>query len=191
MGILVIMGKSGTGKDTVSTYLEQMGLKKIITYTTRPMREGEEDGVQYHFISQEEFDKKREEGFFAESRDYHAEYGDCSYGTSVESLKVTGDYYAIITPEGYFAYKKLGIPDLVPVYLTLDEQLIRSRLFNRANQEQDLHQKFLLMKEVDRRIEADKVDFECLENENIFEVDTDDKPEEIAKLIYKYYKLAG
>ena len=191
MGILVIMGKSGVGKDTVCNHLvEDFGMKRIVTYTTRPMREGEVDGVSYHFLTQKEFDKRRNEGFFAETRDYHAIYGDCSYGTSVESLKVEGEYLAIITPEGYFSYKEQGIDNLVPVYLTLDESLLRARLFNRANKEQDLKKKADLMKEVDRRLEADAKDFECLENAGIFEVDTDDTPKAIAELIYKYYKLA-
>ena len=51
--IFYIMGKSSSGKDTIYSRLlqdEAMQLKKIILYTTRPMREGEQDGREYHFV---------------------------------------------------------------------------------------------------------------------------------------------
>lgn len=54
--IYIIMGKSATGKDTVFSRLmndKELGLKKIIPYTTRPIREGETEGVEYHFVNED------------------------------------------------------------------------------------------------------------------------------------------
>ena len=49
--LLIIGGKSGSGKDSVVKEFEKNGWKKIIKYTNRPKREGEIDGVDYHFVS--------------------------------------------------------------------------------------------------------------------------------------------
>lgn len=78
--IVVITGRSGAGKDMVKQALEQdeeLNLENIVTYTNRPPRTNEVDGVDYHFISPEEFAKKESEGFFAEV----APTGDSMKGT--------------------------------------------------------------------------------------------------------------
>ncbi|MBP3676958.1 MAG: guanylate kinase, partial [Agathobacter sp.] len=54
--IICVMGKSSSGKDTIYEKLlneSQLDLKRIIPYTTRPIREGEEEGREYHFCSEE------------------------------------------------------------------------------------------------------------------------------------------
>ena len=59
------MGKSSTGKDTIYNRLlasEELGLKRIVPYTTRPMREGEQQGVEYHFTDEEGFQKLKAAG---------------------------------------------------------------------------------------------------------------------------------
>ena len=59
MGKLIyLMGKSSSGKDTVYRELlrdDSLKFKKVVLYTTRPIREGEVDGVQYHFVDEEVF----------------------------------------------------------------------------------------------------------------------------------------
>ena len=59
--IICLMGKSSTGKDTIYKHLladRRLGLKKIVPYTTRPIRNGERDGVEYFFRSEQDFRKK-------------------------------------------------------------------------------------------------------------------------------------
>ena len=54
--IFCLMGKSSTGKDTIYKRLledQELGLQRIVPYTTRPIREGEQEGVEYHFVSEE------------------------------------------------------------------------------------------------------------------------------------------
>lgn len=67
--LLVITGPSGAGKDTLVNALLQnpkLGYQRIVTYTARAKRPGEQEGVDYHFISSEEFQEKVNQGFFAE-----------------------------------------------------------------------------------------------------------------------------
>lgn len=55
----ILMGKSAAGKDTLLNKLVAQGkYKPIISYTTRPMREGETDGVEYHFVTETQFSKR-------------------------------------------------------------------------------------------------------------------------------------
>ena len=55
--LILFLGESGSGKTTVQRELEKRGVKKVVTYTTRPLREGEADGVEYHFITEERLRK--------------------------------------------------------------------------------------------------------------------------------------
>ena len=77
--ILVITGPSGVGKGTlIKGLLEQVpGLELAVSATTRSPREGEVNGVDYHFLSEEDFDRRVAAGEFVE----HAEYAGNRYGT--------------------------------------------------------------------------------------------------------------
>ncbi len=70
--LLIICGKMCSGKDTVVKRLINKGFKKVVTYTTRPKRRGETDGVDYHFISEGEFKRRIQDGFFLEYRDTYS-----------------------------------------------------------------------------------------------------------------------
>lgn len=77
--IFIVSGPSGVGKSTVlkRLFAEREGLYFSVSATTRAMREGEADGVHYHFISQEQFQRMIAEDAFLE----YASYVDNSYGT--------------------------------------------------------------------------------------------------------------
>ena len=93
--MLILVGESASGKSTIEKYLvDHYDYKKIVSYTTRSPREGESDGVDYHFISNEEFLKLKSEGFFAETGCYNGWY----YGSSKEDC--TDDKIAVLTPHG-------------------------------------------------------------------------------------------
>ena len=81
--IFYMMGKSSSGKDTVYKEIrkELPELKTLTLYTTRPMREGEKDGVEYYFVTDEILEKYREEGKIIELRTYQTVYGDWKYAT--------------------------------------------------------------------------------------------------------------
>jgi guanylate kinase len=84
-GILVVLSApSGAGKTTIFRELlaRQADLRESVSYTTRTMRAGEQDGVDYHFISRERFDQMAVAGDFAEWAEVH---GNC-YGTARSTL---------------------------------------------------------------------------------------------------------
>jgi len=69
--IFVMMGKSATGKDTIYEKLirnDVLGLRKVVEYTTRPVRSGEVDGDDYHFVDADDMDKYRDSGKLIEER---------------------------------------------------------------------------------------------------------------------------
>ena len=95
-----IIGEAGAGKDTIlNKVLEEGGdnfLSPTISCTTRPIRDYEKDGVDYHFLSREEFAEKVLENKFLEV----AEFNDWFYGTLKEDLKTDKINIAVLNPEG-------------------------------------------------------------------------------------------
>lgn len=83
--ILVLSGPSGAGKSSlINKIKDEIGAYYFsISTTTRPMREGEVDGVHYHFVSREQFEKDIEEEHFLEYALVHGNY----YGTSIKPVK--------------------------------------------------------------------------------------------------------
>lgn len=81
----VVSAPSGTGKTTVLKRLmkELPEVTFSVSYTTRPSRQGEMEGVDYHFISRDEFEAMKQKGAFAEWTEVHGSY----YGTSRASLE--------------------------------------------------------------------------------------------------------
>ena len=78
------MGKSATGKDTIYERLlkdEELNLKRIIPYTTRPIRDHEEVGREYHFVTEADVTKLQEKGLIVEMREYLTVYGPWKYFT--------------------------------------------------------------------------------------------------------------
>lgn len=118
--MLVIVGESASGKSTLQNMLiESDGFERIVTYTTRPIRNGEKDGVSYHYITKEEFFDLKEKGFFVET----AEYNGWFYGTPLNECK-NKNSIVVLTPAGLRALKRANI-ELFSIYLKTDR---RSRL---------------------------------------------------------------
>ena len=176
-----LCGKSGTGKDTISKELQRLGYKKIITDTTRPMRPGEENGVDYFFDTDEEFDEFEATGEFIETTSYKVANGQIwRYGTTIGQFNDSGDNSIIIlNPAGVRAFRGKNIPIKV-VLVETNESLILSRLKNRGDDP----------KEVERRLEADKRDFADIEKYVDLKVKNDEKSniKKLAKYIIKHLK---
>ena len=120
--IYYIMGKSSSGKDTMYKELQKSfpALKRVVLYTTRPVREGERDGVEYFFVSQERLEQFQREGRLIELRTYHTVCGDWKYAT-VDDGQIRldeADYLMIGTLESYQKMKEyFGETVLVPIYI--------------------------------------------------------------------------
>ena len=158
--IFVLMGKSSTGKDTVYKRLRESSLefKNVVIYTTRPMRQGETEGVEYHFVSEETRDNYCQTGKVIERRDYNTVYGMWSYFTVDDGqIDVAGDskYLVIGTLESYEKFVDYYGKDIVvPIYIEVDD---RTRI-HRAIEREDM-QEIPKYSEMCRRFLADEKDF--------------------------------
>ena len=99
--MIILVGESGSGKSTIEKILdEKYGYKKTVSYTTRPPREGEEEGVDYKFINADEFTEKFNDGFFVEV----GAYNNWWYGTREEQY--SKNTVCVLTPHGLRQIKK-------------------------------------------------------------------------------------
>ena len=158
--IYCMMGKSSTGKDTLYKMLLEDGalsLKKIIPYTTRPMRRGETDGVEYYFCGEKELADLLKRGKVIELRAYDTVQGVWKYFT-VDDGQIdlaTDNYLVIGTLESYVKMRDyFGAEKLVPLYVEVEdgERLLRALTRERAQKEPNYA-------ELCRRFLADSVDF--------------------------------
>lgn len=150
--LTIILGKTCSGKDSIVNELIKRGYKKIVTNTTRPMRNGEIQGKTYNFMKREDFIDAVGEGKFAEYTCYNVASGETwYYGTTKDSLKV--GKIVILNPAGFKNVReKINIPYRA-IYLYANDDIIRERLIQRGDNPE----------EAERRLLADKNDFEPIE----------------------------
>lgn len=156
--IFCVMGKSSSGKDTLYQMLKkELEFDSIIPYTTRPIREGETDGVEYHFVTEEEVAELEEAGKIIELRAYNTVHGIWKYFTADDAQidLEHRNYLMIGTVEAYQKLKAYyGEEHLVPIYIEVDDGIRLQRALNREKlQEQPKYA------EMCRRFLADEVDF--------------------------------
>jgi len=159
--ITLYIGKSGAGKDTFLKKQVALGVNPIISYTTRPMREGEVDGVDYNFVSSASFLEMLDHEQLAEWRKY-----DTLINNSPETwyygspwLDKSKDYVGVVTPEGAKNYIKLyGAENIEVVYVVADDDIREERA--RMRESLSIEEWNITVKpEWDRRLEADSKDF--------------------------------
>lgn len=157
--IYYVMGKSAAGKNTVYDALcaECKDIKQLIGYTTRPKRDDELDGRDYHFVSSEMIDSYKNRGKLVESRTYHTIHGDWIYATiDDESVDLSRyDYIGIGTLESYVQLKEYYSQENVyPIYIEIDDGLRLERAIKRERRQKEPR-----YKELCRRFLADEEDF--------------------------------
>lgn len=157
--IYCIMGKSSSGKDTLYKELTAQipELKTVTPYTTRPIREGETDGVEYHFVTEEELFGYGAEGKLIELRTYHTVCGDWHYATVDDGqIDLSGaDYVVIGTLASYEKMREYyGESKVVPLYIEVEDAERLTRAIERERR-QDAPR----YDELCRRFLADKEDF--------------------------------
>lgn len=158
--IYCIMGKSSSGKDSIYKMLmqdEELSLKKVIPYTTRPMRAGEREGVEYFFCSEEQLAAFEEAGKVIELRAYQTVHGIWKYFTvnDHQVADVKQDYLLIGTLESYLKIRDyFGRERVVPIYVEVEdgERLMRAI-------ERERMQGQPKYEEMCRRFLADSADF--------------------------------
>ena len=151
--MIAICGKAGSGKDTIMRRVVDRtpSVHEIISCTTRPMRETDVNGVNYYFMTGEQFGQKVVDGEMLEATCFN----DWFYGTSYDSLRSNCVNIGVFNPEGVdsiMAHKNI---DLVVFYIEADD---KERLLRQLNREQspDVH-------EIIRRFSADELDFADLD----------------------------
>ncbi len=157
--IYYLMGKSSTGKDTIYKEIKKIytSLNQIILYTTRPIRDGEKDGIEYYFIDEEKFSKLNEMGKVIESRTYNTVFGPWTYATiDDDSIELTEkSYIGIGTLESYGQIRNyFGSDKVIPIYLEIEDGI---RLMRAIKREMD--QETPKYNELCRRFLADEEDF--------------------------------
>ena len=158
--IFYIMGKSSSGKDTIYSRLlrdKEFGLKNVLLYTTRPVRQGEADGREYHFVDEERFRQFMDEGKVIEYRTYETVHGPWTYFTADDvqvDLKARS-YLAIGTLESYENMKRyFGEENVCPIYVEVED----GERLKRALAREELQEKPRYA-EMCRRFLADTEDF--------------------------------
>lgn len=158
--IFYVMGKSASGKDTIfKKILERLiELKTVIPYTTRPIRSGETEGVEYYFTTEEALRQLEKAGKMIESRTYQTAFGPWTYSTvndgqidlekynylmigTLESFEETRNYY--------------GEAAMEAIYIEVEDGERLSRALFRERQQE--HPKY---GELCRRFLADEEDFD-------------------------------
>ena len=158
--LFCVMGKSASGKDSLFKLLaadKELGLKTVVPYTTRPIRQGETDGVEYHFTNEEGFLGLKNAGKIIEDRAYHTVHGLWRYFTADDGQMdlVRENYIVIGTLEAYRQMLNyFGKSIMRPVYVEVEdgERLARALCRERSQTEPKYA-------EMCRRFLADQEDF--------------------------------
>ncbi len=174
--IFCIIGKSSSGKDTIYRKLlskKELHLQKNVMYTTRPMRNGEQDGIDYYYVDIPFFQQAKLENRVVESRIYQTVYGPWTYFTMSDHFDLEkNDYLVVNTLEGFLSLKKyFGENQIIPLYVYIPDILRLERALHREKKEAKPK-----VKELCRRFLQDEIDFSNeklalaqIPNENCFE----------------------
>ncbi len=158
--IFCLMGKSASGKDTIYRHLLEdpsLGLHKVISYTTRPIRSGEENGREYFFVDDERCQEMDAAGRIIEKRTYQTVFGPWHYFTADDGQidPEQGHYLLIGTLEAYVKIRDhFGSDRVVPLYIEVEDGLRLERALLRERS-----QKRPAYDEMCRRFLADCEDF--------------------------------
>ena len=156
--IFYLMGKSASGKDTIYKRIREAlpELQPVVIYTTRPIRAGESEGVEYHFTDEEGFEKWAISGKVIEARTYQTVHGPWTYFTADDGQFDGGNgRLAIGTLESYLQMRQYFGPEKVePIYVEVEDGLRLSRALERERRQENPK-----YQELCRRFLADSEDF--------------------------------
>ena len=174
---VVLVGQIASGKSTLAKFLETCGWKRLVTYATRPCREGERNHTDYVFISEEEFLRKISEGYFAEYTEYDADFGHVYYGTPKYVLETPCecDRVVVLNPNGVKALKAAGY-DIFVVHLGIDQETLMRRALARGDTPSEIGRRVAKDTPLFRELEASGIVDLHITNSNL-------QPWEIADMI--------
>ena len=173
--MILLVGASASGKTVTALDLQKRyGLVKAVTTTTREKRTGETDGIEYFFITKEEFERRLGQGKFVE----HSLYNNNYYGCGVD--QADDNKIVVLDPNGLHSFLKLNNKHVVSFLLIADEKTRHERMVSRGDKQEN----------IEMRLKNDVDDFSL---DKIGKVDyiihTENKTiEQTSDEIYKLYK---
>lgn len=136
--MIVLVGESASGKSSIEKYLvENYGYNKVVSYTTREPRKGEVDGVDYHFITVEQFKLLKDQGFFAET----AVYNNWNYGVAKEDC--TDDKVVVLTPHGLRQVSKINDINVTSFYINVPRRDRLIKILQRGDNIEEAYRRSL------------------------------------------------
>ena len=173
--MIILVGASATGKSVVAKQLfEKYKIKKVVTYTTRPMRDGEVNHIDYHFVSKDDFINKMNNDYFIETASYNNNY----YGTAYEDI--SKDKVLIVEPNGANVYYDKLNDKVAIYYLQASEAMRKERMQTRGDS----------LDNINKRLKSDEEYFDFSKFNHIdLVVKTEDKTvEEVSDIVMEHYR---
>ncbi len=173
--MIILVGASASGKTEAAKELNRLfSLKKAVTTTTRKMRDGEKDGVDYFFVSQEEFLKRKEEGRFVETASYAGNFYGCGKD------QIAKDKVLIVEPNGLHAFLALNDKSVVSFFINVSDEIRKERMVLRGDDPKDIK----------TRLESDESHFSLEKIGKVDHIINGDNLsiKEVAETIYSLYK---
>ena len=173
--MIILYGASASGKTEIAKYLSaKYGITKAITHTTRKMREGERNGVDYFFVSKQEFLDMENMGELVESTFYNGNLYGCS------KAQVADNKCIVVDPAGLDHFLALGSSRVIAFFLDADEHQREQRMFLRGDKPEDIV----------KRLENDRLCFndEVKEKADVIVLVGDKSVEELGDYLYEQYQ---
>jgi guanylate kinase len=152
MNKLILVGKAASGKDHMRQILQKRGFTYGISFTTRPPRNGEVNGIDYHFLSTDDFERKIKDNFWYEYVSFNGWY----YGTSNDQFYNECNLF-IMTPTGVSHIKSEDRLNCTIFFIDVPIDIRQQRLTNRHMPGDSL----------ERRLKSDEIDFKNFTNYDI------------------------
>ena len=147
--LIALFGQSASGKDTLAKILaKQDNISEIISCTTRPKRDYEQEGIDYHFLTNAQFTQKVLDGSMLEATSFR----DWFYGTPIDSLKEDKINVGVFNIQGIECLLKDDRLEVYPVYIACEDKLRLQRSLDRESNPD--------CEEICRRFLTDKQDFD-------------------------------
>lgn len=145
MDMIILIGASASGKTEIAKALSRTyGITKMTTHTTRAMRVGEREDIDYHFVDKETFLRMKEEDQFVETTFYNGNY----YGSSKAEIGL--DKCVVLDPEGLKSFIALGEKSIVTFFLLCSRETRKARMEGRGDDPES----------VAKRLEGDEKTFD-------------------------------
>ena len=153
--IILICGESRSGKNAIASSLEDHGFRQLVTTTSRPIRDGEINMIDYNFVTREQFEDLIKSDMLIEYRKYDTLVGGVPdtwyYGSTKERLLDHDNYCIVLTPEGISHFiEYYGKDSCFVVKINVDAEIRKSRAMLRGSFDET---------EWNRRLSADAEDF--------------------------------